>query len=95
MKRDDSVFFKYVGDYCSDYPDVIPYLVEVLTDSIKIRLEKEYSVRKDIEVALIASLSKKSKSINSILLDKLEKIQPLAFINFQSIIDELKEDIKK
>lgn len=90
-KRDDAEFYRYVGDYCSEFPDVIPGLIRVLNQSIINKISEEREIRSEIEIALVAATAKRCKRIDKLLLDKLEKVKSSSCINWESTIEELKK----
>lgn len=93
-KRNDTVFYEYVGDYCSKFPGVIPGLIRVLNQSIINKINEEREIRSEIEIALVAAVAKKFRNADKLLLDKLEKISKSSCINWESTIDELKKRLK-
>lgn len=90
-ERNDILFYNYVGKYCSEFPDAIPGMIQVLNQSIMDKIQKERNAMADIEVALVAATAKRYKTIDKLLLDKLEKVKSSSCVNWESTIEELKK----
>jgi hypothetical protein len=91
MTQDHDAVIQYVSVYCKEFPEIIPKLIDAMTRATRDRLDEEAHKRSEIECALIAALMKKSKSADSLLVNKLKVIQQFGSMNYESVINEIEE----
>lgn len=88
IERD--TFIRLVAVYLEENPDVFPAAMEAATHAIRDRLRREAEAKTATEAALIAALARRSKKNDELLIQMIEKMQPTASFNYDSIIEELR-----
>lgn len=69
----DDEFLMFVRAYVTEHPAVAAKVADYATSGLNEALGKAYERAADMEIALVAAVSKKMKGADSIILSKLEK----------------------
>lgn len=69
----DDEFLMFVRAYVAEHPTVAARVADYATSGLNEALGKAYERAADMEVALVAAVSKRMKGADGIILSKLEK----------------------
>jgi hypothetical protein len=94
MNEDQRKFLEHVKNYVSVNPDIAPYVTNFVADGLRDALNDTKERAADMEAALCVSLAKRYGSREEIIISKLEKWHSRSSLNWDSMINQLKE-IKK
>lgn len=84
-------FLAGVQEYVTAHPDVAAYINDYVAAGLERKLSQAYERAADMEVALVAATTKRYKGADKLILSKLEKWQGKTSLNWNGLIEELKQ----